>query len=101
VPLGCAIGNPNQDTSVENPMDSYSFVSFFGAAFMAAKAMRYLLGSPSSTSSSDVTSAVALNLAGMQHGFEQPSERCLCRCSHPIVQEYRFGKYIGKLRGDM
>ncbi len=91
-PLGCAIGLPTQPIKVP-VMDSFGFVSFFGATFLAARALQHSLKFAPPLSQGISTQAVALNLTGIQHREEQPSELCLCRCSHPVVQQYRENKY--------
>jgi hypothetical protein len=92
-PLACAVGLPGQAMQAALPMDSYGFVSFFGATFMAARALQRVLGIDESSLKSFSTQALALNLAGLQHGAEPPSEHCLCRCSHPVTRSYRTEKY--------
>lgn len=94
-PMACAVGIPGQPKRAAPPMDSYGFVSFFGAAFMAARALKRVLGIEETSTQSFSTQAFALNLAGLQHGTEPPSERCLCRCSHPVARKYRTEKYSG------
>lgn len=96
--LRCAVGLPQQAARQEEPMDSYSFVSFFGAAFLAAEALKHTLGLWGQDQDCGyITEAVSLNLGGMMHRPGQPSERCLCRCDHPVVRQYRVGKYAGGL----
>lgn len=90
-PLRCVIGLPEQTLEPLRPMDSYGFVSFFAAAFMAARGIEQCL-------SIDVrrcgfTTAVALNLRQLQHRQDRPSKECLCMCGHPSVKDYREGKY--------
>ena len=46
-------------------------------------------------SGGDITEAVSLNMGGMRLRAGRPSERCLCRCDHPVVRRYRVGKYAG------
>lgn len=94
--LRCGGGGPQQAAEQEAPMDSYSFVSFFGAAFLAAEALKLTLGL-GAQGGGDITEAVSLNLGGMRRRSGQPSERCLCRCGHPVVRQYRVGKYAGGL----
>lgn len=96
-PLGCVGGAPSQPAQVEVPMDSYSFVSFFGAAFLAARVLQQALGRIEEIGSGSIsTQATALNLSDLQHQAEQASnDQCLCRCSHPAVRSYRAAKYSG------
>lgn len=94
-PLACAVGLPGQPAKAAPPMDSYGFVSFFGAAFMAARTLQRALALEELSSQSFSTQALALNLEGLQYGLEPPSERCLCRCSHPVARKYRSEKYGG------
>ena len=92
-PLGCAIGLSGQVPATVTPMDSYSFVSFFGATFMAARAIEKSMAIPPLVSRDSSTEAVALNLRQLQHKQELPSQSCLCMCSHPVVREYRQTKF--------
>ena len=92
-PLGCAVGLPGQAQATPAPMDSYSFVSFFGATFMAARAIDKCLRLSPATGPSFRTEAVALNLKQLQHKHELPSKSCLCMCSQPVVQRYREAKF--------
>lgn len=94
--LRCAVGLPQQAAQEEAPMDSYSFVSFFGAAFLAAEALKQTLGL-GARGRGDITEAVSLNMGGMTLRQGRPSERCLCRCDHPVVRQYRADKYAGGL----
>jgi molybdopterin/thiamine biosynthesis adenylyltransferase len=93
-PLGCAGGLPAQTQQNAMPMDSYSFVSFFGAAFMAAKALQQVLAPGAASTRKSITDAVALNIPALRYRSEPPSQRCLCRCSEQIVREYRTMKYL-------
>jgi molybdopterin/thiamine biosynthesis adenylyltransferase len=92
-PLGCAIGLSGQVPAIVPSMDSYSFVSFFGATFMAARAIEKSMAIPPLVSRDSSTEAVALNLRQLQHKQELPSQSCLCMCSHPMVREYRQTKF--------
>jgi molybdopterin/thiamine biosynthesis adenylyltransferase len=94
-PLRCAIGLPGQAPTIATPMDSYSFVSFFAATFMAARAIEKYLETSPATVSSFRTEAVARNLRQLQHKQEVPSQSCLCLCSHPVVRAYREAKFSG------
>jgi hypothetical protein len=94
-PLACAAGLPGQMGAAEPPMDSYSFVSFLCAAFMAARALSYSIGLAPRLVNSLMTETSALNLLGLQLVEEPPSKLCLCRCSYSIVREYRATKYAG------
>lgn len=92
-PLACAVGaagSPNSDAL----MDSYSFVSFMAAAFLAAEVLRGALEPSPVESPSVVTEATALDLATMRWRSPAPAQRCLCLCQQPVVQAYRAQKYV-------
>lgn len=97
-PLACGAGMPGRPVQAAPPMDSYSFVSFFGATFMVARAIERALGLNAMPVQSLSTEAVALNLTALRNEPDLPSGRCLCRCSHPVVRDYRASKYGGGLR---
>jgi hypothetical protein len=92
-PVPCAVGQPTQPGQPPPPTDSYGFVSFFGAAFLSARMLQRATGLLPDLRESFVTSAIALNLAGLQHEAARPSDKCLCRCRHETVREYRVKKY--------
>jgi hypothetical protein len=94
-PLACAAGMPGQTLTAAKPMDSYGFVSFFAAAFMTARAIEKSLGMDAAPDHGFSTQAVALNLAGLQHRQEMPSQQCLCRCSNNVVRDYCENKFGG------
>lgn len=92
-PLACAVGQPGAPGALERPMESHGFVSFLAAAFLAAQALRWAVDPAGRIASS--TETTVLNVQGLRHQPRQPSERCLCLCSHPVVRDYRAGKYGG------
>lgn len=96
-PVPCAVGQPTLPGQPPPPADSYGFVSFFAAAFLAARVLQRALGLLPDSKESFVTGAVALNLTGLQHEAVRPSDKCLCRCRHRVVREYRATKYAGVL----
>lgn len=94
-PLACATGQPAQSVAAAKSMDSYSFVSFFGAAFLAAEALRQCVGLPDVSINGCSLEAGALNLKHLTSNGNAPSDRCLCLCSRPVVRAYRASKYDG------
>jgi molybdopterin/thiamine biosynthesis adenylyltransferase len=91
-PLRCAGGQADQPVQVFQHFESYGFVSFFGAAFIAARVLQRALGLPIGTGSISVE-ADSLFLAGMQHKNLQKSKWCLCRCGTTVASQYRAAKY--------
>jgi molybdopterin/thiamine biosynthesis adenylyltransferase len=91
-PLRCAGGQAERPTQVFQHFESYSFVSFFSAAFLAARVLQRAMGLLTVADSLSAE-ADALFLAGMQRKILQKSKRCLCRCGHPVAIKYRAGKY--------
>lgn len=92
-PLRCGGGLPEQQSNILPPaMDSYGFVSFFAAAFMAARALEARLET-GGVGQNFTTEAVALNLKSLQHRQDKPSELCLCMCGDPVVKQYRVEKF--------
>lgn len=94
-PVPCAVGQPTRPGQPPPPADSYGFVSFFGAAFLAARMLQRASGLLPDSRESFVTGAVALNLAGLRHEAARHSDKCLCRCRHEAVRDYRVAKYSG------
>lgn len=92
-PLRCAIGLPGQALTIAMPMDSYSFVSFFAATFMAARAIEKYPEASRGKAANFSSEAVALNLRQLNHKQESPSDSCLCLCSQPVVRAYRKAKF--------
>jgi molybdopterin/thiamine biosynthesis adenylyltransferase len=92
VPLRCAGGQVDQTAQIFQHFESYSFVSFFSAAFLAARVLQRAMGllviSESLSAEAD-----ALFLTGMQQKILQKSKLCLCRCGHPVASKYRAAKY--------
>ena len=91
-PMRCAGGQADQGVQIFQPFESYGFVSFLGAAFLAARVLQRALGLLP-TNESVSAEADALFLAGMQGKILQKSERCLCLCGHPEARAYRAAKY--------
>ena len=91
-PMRCAGGEAGTEVASLRYFESYSFVSFFGAAFLAARVLQRALGGLA-TDQSFSTEADALYLAGMNHKVLRNSDRCLCLCGHLIAREYRPTKY--------
>ena len=91
-PMRCAGGQADQAVQTFQPFESYSFVSFLGAAFLSARVLQRALGLLP-TNESVSAEADALFLAGMQSKILQKSERCLCLCGHPEARDYRAAKY--------
>jgi molybdopterin/thiamine biosynthesis adenylyltransferase len=96
-PLACAVGVSDPRAALATPMDSYSFVSFFAATFMVARALGICLQIPDSERSFS-TEAVALNLGNLQTRKGKASASCLCMCSDSIVRDYREAKFGNPLR---
>ncbi len=91
-PMRCAGGQADQGVQTFQPFESYSFVSFLGAAFLAARVLQRALGLLL-TNESVSAEADALFLGGMQSKILQKSELCLCLCGHPEARAYRAAKY--------
>jgi hypothetical protein len=90
-PLDCAGGLPGQaKVAPVRPMDSYAFVAFFGAAFLAALTLRQAVDGLISASKIE---ADALDPAMLRYSSMPLADRCLCRCASPAVRAYRLGKF--------
>jgi molybdopterin/thiamine biosynthesis adenylyltransferase len=91
-PLACG-GGGIAAAQTRRHFESYGFVSFLCAAFMAGAVLQRALGSVPGTGGSTSVEADALHLSSLQRKDVLKSALCLCRCGEPVVSDYRNTKY--------